>query len=221
MPEAVVNYLTLLGWHPKDDKEFLTFEEIVKEFEINRIQKGGAIFNEEKLSWFNHQYLMRLTDQNFLDLASPFMPEWLSGGSTLNKRLASILKEKISSFGDITNIFSVSGELGFINELPQYPNDMLFWKKDPSVANTKTHLEKSLDILVRLEKEVGEYGFTADAVKVALWSYAETAGKGNVLWPLRVALTGQERSPDPFISAFLLGPEETKERLNNAISKLK
>ena len=221
LPEAVVNYLTLLGWHPKDDKEFLTFEEIVKEFEINRIQKGGAIFNEEKLSWFNHQYLMRLTDQNFLDLASPFMPEWLSGGSTLNKRLASILKEKISSFGDITNIFSVSGELGFINELPQYPNDMLFWKKDPSVANTKTHLEKSLDILVRLEKEVGEYGFTADAVKVALWSYAETAGKGNVLWPLRVALTGQERSPDPFISAFLLGPEETKERLNNAISKLK
>ncbi len=221
LPEAVVNYLTLLGWHPKDDKEFLTFDEIVKDFEISRIQKGGAIFDEEKLSWFNHQYLIRMTDQEFMNVASPFMPEWLSSGSPLSKRLVPILKEKISSFGDISQVFGVSGELGFIKELPKYSDEMLLWKKDPSVSNTKAHLEKSIEILDRLHKDAGETGFTADAIKVALWSYAETAGKGNVLWPLRVALTGQERSPDPFISAFLLGPEETKERVNNAISKLK
>ncbi len=216
LPKAIVNYLALLGWHPTDDKEFFTFDELVKSFSLDRVQKGGAIFDDEKLAWYNRHYILKLTDQEFLESASPFIPEWLSSGSDMNKRLVPILKEKITSFGDIANLLNVSGELGFIKEIPSYPKEMLLWKKDPDFISARTHLTKSLETI----KTISNKSFTADAIKVALWSYAETSGKGNVFWPLRVALTGQEKSPDPFVCGFLLGREETIIRLENAISKL-
>jgi len=214
LPQAVVNYLALLGWHPADDKELFTFEELLQKFDLKRVQKGGAIFDEEKLAWFNRQYILKLSDKEFVDLAAPFMPEWLSGGSDLTKRLIPILKEKIISFGDIAGLFGVTGELGFVKDIPDYSADMLLWKKDPDAKSSAVHLKKALEIMTNLEE------FTAPAIKVALWSYAETVGKGNLLWPLRVALTGQDRSPDPFVSAFILGREESLKRMKNAISKL-
>ena len=209
LPQAIVNYLALLGWHPVDDKELFTFDELVKKFDLSRVQKGGAIFDDEK-------YMLKLDDKEFIDLASPFIPEWLSSSSDLNHRLIPILKEKVTSFGDIAAMLGVSGELGFVKEIKDYPSEMLLWKKEPDPKSSKEHLEKSLEIITGLS----EKGFTADVIKVALWSYAETAGKGNVLWPLRVALTGQERSPDPFVCAFLLGREGSIKRIENAISKL-
>ncbi|MEI6397008.1 MAG: glutamate--tRNA ligase [Candidatus Taylorbacteria bacterium] len=214
LPQALVNYLALLGWHPTDDKELFTFEELVQKFDLHRVQKGGAIFDEEKLAWFNKQYMLKLSDQEFADLASPFMPEWLSSGSDKSKRLVPILKEKITSFGDIGGLLSVTGELGFIKDISDYPAELLLWKKDPNPKTAAAHLKKALEIISE-EKE-----FTTASIKVALWSYAETAGKGDVLWPLRVALTGQEKSPDPFVCAFLLGREETLKRMKNAIAKL-
>ena len=216
LPQAVVNYLALLGWHPTDDREIFSFDELVKNFDLARVQKGGAIFDEEKLCWYNRQYILKLTDKEFLELASPFMPEWLSSSSDISKRLPHVLKEKITCFADISNLLGVSGELGFIKSLPDFKSEMLLWKKDPNAKESKIHLEKSLEIIETIDEKT----FTADVIKVALWSYAETAGKGNVLWPLRVALTGQERSPDPFVSAFLIGREESIKRLKNAITKL-
>lgn len=219
LPQAIVNYLALLGWHPADDRELFTFEELLEVFDLGRVQKGGAIFDEEKLAWFNRQYLVKLSDKEFIDLASPFMPEWLSTSSDLNKRLVSILREKIASFSDITNMLNVSGELGFVKEISNYKADMLLWKKEPDAKATKTHLEKVLQMIMGIG-DTGEKSFTTENIKSAVWAYAETAGKGNVLWPLRVALTGQEKSPDPFVSAFLLGREESIKRIQNAISKL-
>ena len=221
LPQAVANYLALLGWHPADDKEIFSFEELLKVFDLHRVQKGGAVFDEEKLTWLNRQYILRLSHQEFAELASPFMPEWLSKGSDLAKRLVDVLRDKVSSFGEISGLLNVNGELGFVKEIADYKSDMLLWKKDPSAKSSATHLAKALEIIKSLPDSDGaDKNFTADTIKVALWSYAETAGKGNVLWPLRVALTGQEKSPDPFISAFLLGREESIRRIENAISKL-
>lgn len=214
LPQAVVNYLTLLGWHPADDREILSFEEILKEFSLPRVQKGGAIFSEEKLAWFNRQYILKLSDADFNAHASPFLPEWLHVTSPLYVRLLPVLRDKITIFSDITTLFSTHGELAFIRGLPSYDPQLLLWKKNPDMTASKKHLQEALS---RFQKLTGE--ITSESAKQTLWDYAETNGKGDVLWPLRVALTGQERSPDPFIVAGILGTEETLKRIETAIRK--
>lgn len=221
LPEAVVNYLALLGWHPKDNRELFTFDEIVKTFELDRVQKGGAIFDEDKLKWFNHQYITKLSDEEFIERAGAFMPEWLSTGGQLAKNIVSLLREKITTFEDISTLCSPQGELGFVKALPQYDKSALLWKKDPNEQNTLKHLEEVRKIISGLNIDEGTpVQAKAEAVKNALWSYAESAGKGNVLWPLRMSLTGQDKSPDPFISSAILGREESLSRIDIAIKKL-
>ncbi len=216
LPEAVVNYLTLLGWHPSDDREVLTVDEIIKDFTLDRIQKGGAVFDEEKLAWFNRQYILKLSDADFSERAASFVPEWLSTRSPIFQRLLPLLKDKIMKFSEVTDMLSPTGELGFIKELSAYPKEMLLWKKNPDPQIAKSHLEKAKEVLHSLS----EKDFTAEGIKSALWSYAEANGKGDVLWPLRVALTGKDKSPDPFISATILGQEESEKRIRSAIASL-
>jgi glutamyl/glutaminyl-tRNA synthetase len=93
---------------------------------------------------------------------------------------------------------------------------MLLWKKEPDPAQTRIHLTQAKELLSGLSEE----GFVVEAIKNAVWPYAEANGKGNVLWPLRVALTGQEKSPDPFTSAYILGKKEALLRIGVAIAKL-
>ena len=144
------------------------------------------------------------------------MPERLATSSPLFKRLMPLLREKISTFGEITNLFGREGELGFVDHISDYPADLLLWKKDPDQAKAISHLQKAREIL----SMVSDHGFTADAIKTALWPYAEANGRGDVLWPLRVALTGQERSPDPFNAASILGKTESERRIMAAITKI-
>ena len=216
VPQAVINYLALLGWHPSDDREILTLPEIIKDFSLERVQKSGAIFDEEKLLWFNREYIAKLSDEEFSTYAETFIPEWLHTHSEQFKKLIPVFREKISTFGDIQKLFDVNGELAFIHNISSYDSNMLLWKKNPDPSIAKKHLEESSTILTNLTQTE----FTADAVKSALWPYAEANGKGDVLWPLRVALTGQERSPDPFTSASLIGREESLLRIATAIKKL-
>jgi glutamyl-tRNA synthetase len=216
LPEAVVNYLALLGWHPSDDREVLTTDEIVKEFTLDRIQKGGAIFDEEKLAWFNREYMKKLSDTEYTERAASFIPEWMTTHSDLFTRILPILKDKIGKFGDIAAMLSDNGDLGFIKHLPSFPKDLLLWKKNPDAGTARTHLIKVRESLDLLE----EKNFTPEGIKQHIWSYAEAHGKGDVLWPMRVALTGREKSPDPFISASLVGKEETLKRLDQAAALL-
>ena len=216
LPEAVINYLALLGWHPSDDREILTLEDIIKDFSLERVQKSGAIFDEEKLLWFNREYIAKLNDEQFSTQAQTFIPEWLHTHSDQFKKLIPLFREKISTFGDIPKLFDIGGELAFINIISEYDPKTLLWKKNPDPMIAKKHLEETSAILNgKVESE-----FTPDSIKQALWSYAETNGKGDVLWPLRVALTGQERSPDPFTSAALIGKEESLRRITAALKKL-
>jgi nondiscriminating glutamyl-tRNA synthetase len=213
LASAVFNYLTLLGWHPSDDREVLGTEDIIKEFTLERIQKGGAIFDEEKLAWFNRQYILQLSDTEFTEHVAPFIPEWLSTRNQSFKNLLPLLREKVGKFSDVTDFFSKDGELSFIKEAIPYPKELLLWKKKPDMNTSILHLKQSLEIL----STVPESSFTSEAIKALLWPYAEANGKGDVLWPLRVALTGKERSPDPFISAAILGKEESLRRIEFAI----
>ncbi|MCX6715815.1 MAG: glutamate--tRNA ligase [Candidatus Taylorbacteria bacterium] len=215
MPEAVINYLALLGWHPADDAEILSFADIIREFSLKRVQKSGAIFDEEKLKWFNRQYLQKLSDQQFIENAETFLPEWMGTKSGTLKRILPLLRDKISSFGEIQQLFGAGGELAFVSNMHEYPPGMLLWKKNPDKTAAKIHLTECKNILEKIKPE----NFTTEAVKNSVLPYAEIKGRGDVLWPLRVALTGQEKSPDPFVSASILGKDGSLERLDAAIKK--
>ncbi len=214
--EAIINYLALLGWHPSDDKEILTVEEIVAGFSLDRVQKSGAIFDEEKLKWFNRQYIIKLSDTDFAEHAKPFLPEWIVPKSDTFKKLIPVLRDKITTFAEVATMFGVGGELAFVHKLSEYKKESLLWKKNPDAQIALKHLTEVREFLNLLAGE----NFTADTTKQAIWAYVETNGKGDVLWPLRMALTGQERSPDPFVSASLIGKEETLKRIDMALSKL-
>lgn len=217
LPEAFMNYLILLGWHPSQDKEILSLDEILKEFTLERIQRAGAVFDEEKLKWFNRQYVLKLSDSDFIAHAKPFIPEWVLSNAHLLTRLVPLFREKISLFSEISGLFALNGELAFIQELPTYPKESLLWKKNPDPIKTKTHLSKAKELLSNVDQK----SFSAENIKNALWPYAEAEGRGDVLWPLRLSLTGQEKSPDPFISASILGKEEAVKRIQIALDKLK
>lgn len=216
LAEAVVNYLALLGWHPADDKEMFSVDELIKDFSLERVQKSGAVFDEEKLRWYNRQYILKLSDEAFTEHSLTFLPEWISVKSPAWKRILPVIKDKISTFGEITDLFGSAGELRFTNNAGEYAADMLLWKKNPSREAARTHIQATRDMLTKL----GDIEFVADTIKATIWPYAEAKGRGDVLWPIRVALTGQDKSPDPFVSAAILGREECLKRFDTALSKL-
>ncbi len=216
LPEALVNYMALLGWHPDDNKEVLTLQEIKKNFSLERVQKGGAIFDDEKLRWFNRQYISKLTDAVFIESAKPFMPEWLGTSSSQWQKILPLIRDKVNTFGEIAPLFKESGELLFVQKLSDYDPNMLLWKKEPDREVAKKHLVEARALL----EGCAESEFSAELVKAKIWPYAEANGKGSVLWPLRFALTGQEKSPDPFISASILGKSESMSRIAKAIEQL-
>lgn len=217
LPEAMLNFLALIGWNPGTERELFTKEELIAEFDIARIQKGGGAFNEEKLLWMNKEYLQKLSDEAFLAYASEAFPDSIKNLPNFNeatlKRLLPVIKERIHVQKDITDA-ALAGEYDFAFLTPVVEKELLAWKNDADPKDAVPRLEKALTLL-----ENADFS-GAESIKAALWNYAEEVGKGELLWPLRVALTGKERSPDPFISAFIIGKEQTVLRIKNACAKI-
>lgn len=165
LPQAMFNYLALLGWNPGTEQEIFSMAELIKVFDIAKIHKGGAIFDEKKLEWVNKQHI---------NLLSP--------------------EEKIKI---IAQEFDVK-------KIPELDTEKICWK-DTSSEETLEHLIESKKII-----ENGD----------DLMPYAEREGKGNVLWPVRYALSGEEKSPDPFTLIAILGKDESVKRIEKAIESL-
>ncbi len=226
IPEAVINFLALLGWNPGTDQELFSFDELVTAFDITKVQKGGAVFNTEKLDWINRQYITKLPDEVFMAQIKKYIPEWLDmydlsdlqhkNISSQFKKILPLIREKIVSYGDIPKLFSGEGELSFVKEIADYPAGILLWKKNPDPKITTNHLTQVKSLLEAIPADQ----FIADKIKNAIWSYVEANGKGDVLWPLRVSVTGKEKSPDPFMSASIVGKDVTIKRIVDALSKL-
>jgi glutamyl/glutaminyl-tRNA synthetase len=170
LPEALINYLALLGWNPGTEQEIFTMEELIEQFDLKKIQKGGAAFDEKKLDWVNKEHIKRLPPEVQQELK---------------------LKEV--------------GELPYIQTRPQIDVSKLSWKQDAK-EDTRKHLEK-------VKTLVGDDD--------AIMAYAQEVGKGSVLWPLRYALSGEEKSPDPFTLMLALGKEESIERIERALALIK
>ncbi|MEW5907660.1 MAG: glutamate--tRNA ligase [Patescibacteria group bacterium] len=214
LSEALINFLAFLGWNPGTEKEIFSLEELIKEFSLKQVQKSGAIFNIEKLNWINKQYIMK---KNLEELAVEliyFLPEkWREKAENEKKfwrKIAGLERERISTLSEI-------GEsINYFFEEPNYEKEKLLWKNEKSLNNVEVYLKKIIEMLSKLsEKE-----FTSHNIKELIWDYAEKQGRGNVLWPLRVSLTGLEKSPEPFIISEILGQTETIRRIQNAINKL-
>ena len=145
------------------------------------------------------------------------MPTWIDSASSLFVRILPTIQEKIVKLGEVGPLLETGGELAFIRSLPDFPVDLIPWKKNPSREVATKHLVYVKEKLSSIESS----NFTSTNIKNALWDYAEKEGRGDVLWPLRVALTGQEKSPDPFVSAYILGREEALRRIDCALDKLR
>jgi glutamyl-tRNA synthetase len=214
LPEAVFNCIAMIGWNPADpgsDQEIFTTEELIGRFDFARMQKGGAVFNIDKLNWFNREYIKKLSTEAFWSHALPFVPEQYHGNGML-KKLEHIFRDRIDKFSDIASLFA-DGEFDYFFAKPTIDQKMLVWK---NLREDAQGLEKTQDYLkqvLSLLEGVSEEHWNGDVIKNTLTPYAEQEGKGNVLWPLRVALSGKEKSPDPFELAGLLGKKETLSRI--------
>lgn len=216
-PEALLNFLTLIGWNPGTEQEIFRKKELIEAFSIEQIQRAGGAFNEEKLRWMNKEYLNQLNENAFFNYAQPFFVSANEAAASVETitltRLMPTIRERIQVGHDLTEQVR-AGEYDFCFTDPVVTASLLQWKKDPSPQAAKPRLERVRAIL-------DECDFSdIDSIKNALWEYAEKEGKGEVLWPLRVALTGRERSPDPFTVAYIIGRAATIRRLEAAINVL-
>ncbi len=217
LPEAVLNYVALLGWHPADDQEVLTKTELIERFTLEAVQRSGAIFDETKLKWFNREHILRLSPEAFLEYAETFLaPETIAalGGKGLLPHLVPLMRERIQTFGELKEM-DANGEFSFYAEAPSYEPSGLIPKKDEP-STTKAHLERILELVQTLAAD----DWHDKAVKDAVWPYAEEKGRGSVLWPFRYALSGRDRSPDPFAIAGIIGKDETEKRIETALNLL-
>lgn len=206
LPEALVNYLALLGWNPGTEQEIFSMDELIELFDISKIQKSGAVFNIEKLNWINRQYLEKLNDADFILHAKNFIQE------EILIKILPLVREKISFFKEISSL--LDGELSFIKPLPTYDKESLKWKQEKDLSATKENLKLIIDIVSKISD------FSKESVKASVWPLAEAKGKGYVLWPMRYALSGKDKSPDPFIISEILGREETVKRLTFAYESI-
>ncbi len=212
-PEALVNFLALIGWNPGGDREIFTLSELVNLFRIEKVQKGGAIFNKEKLDWVNKEHLKLMGPEEKQKRILEFLKDRkISAENT--ERLTPVIMDRISRFGEIGEMLK-NGEFDYFFAAPEYETEKLLWQKKPDRGAATKHLEKVSEIVSK------EDDFAAENVKKAVWEYAEREGRGEVLWPMRYALSGRDKSPDPFTLAYVLGKKETLSRLKIAVNKLK
>ncbi len=216
LPEALVNYLALVGWNPGTEQEIFNMEELIEAFDIAQVNKAGAIFDLEKLKWINKQYLKREEKrEEYLAVIKKKIQAYRPVSDDILSKAAPLVLERVSTFGEADEILA-SGEFDFLFSKPEYETEKLLWKDEKDLQVTKMHVEE----VIKMMDTIAPSSFDPDSIKDAVWHYATEKGRGNVLWPVRFALSGKEKSPDPFTLAGILGKEETLKRLSLAKEKL-
>ena len=213
LSEAIINYLALVGWNPGTEQEFFTMDELIEAFDVTRINKSPGIFDVNKLTWFNAEYIRRLSPEKYLELATPWFDQALAGRGICYPRLAELMQER-------TEVFSqVPGMVAFLGSLPDYSIDLYTHKK------MKTNPEVSLASLEMIRPVLeGIDDWSEQVIHDTVMAAIAEAGlkNGAVLWPLRIAISGQASTPGGAIEiAWLLGKEETLRRLDDGLNRLR
>ncbi len=211
LPEAVVNFIALLGWSPDNDKEIFSLKELVEIFDYHRINKAPSVFDYQKLRWMNGEYLKAMDPERFYTLAEPYLRKAISKDLDLRK-IAEMVRTRIEIFPDIAEM------VDFFEALPDYDISLYTHKK------MKTNAESSLAVLKDLLPVLeAQQEFTNDGLFAAMKSYIQEKGykNGYVLWPVRIAVSGKQTTPAGATEIMeVLGKEETIARIREGIRKL-
>ncbi len=227
LPEALVNFLALLGWNPGTEKEIFSMNSLIKEFSLEKVQKSGAVFNIKKLDFINGFYIRQKNIESLTQLCIPYLVKaklivetepgkYQTEDSEKEKSLSFIQKvvflhqERMKKLSEIIEFADF-----FFKENIEYEKELLIWKNSTE-EETISSLDKTKDALSELDiwqkKEIEE----------KLMNEAEKTGdRGKVFWPLRAALTGKKSSAGPAEIAEILGKEETVKKISRAIKKMK
>ena len=211
LPQAIVNYVALLGWSPEDNQEIKTLPELVKEFDYRKINKSPAVFDIAKLKWMNGEYIRRMDDREYQDRAMPFIRQAISKDLDLQK-ISDMAKSRIETFEDIPEL------IGFLEKVPDYDCSMYEHKK------MKTTIPLSLEVLkavLPVLEAADDYG--NDALYSLLLGFAKDRGlkNGQVMWPIRTAVSGKQMTPGGATQLMeILGKDESLSRIRAAIEKL-
>jgi glutamyl-tRNA synthetase len=216
LPEALINYIALLGWNPKTEKEFFTLHELIKEFDISKVNKSGAVFDIEKLNYFNQQYIKSKTNEELFSIISNFQFPISNKFSKFNfkklKKIIAVIKERMIKLTD----FEVLSKM-FFEEI-KYEASQLIFKK-----STKSSTLKGLQLTAHsLQLTASQDWESVDKINGVLLEVVNKNDltNGDVFWPIRFALSGVDKSPSPPELLWALGKTDSLERINNAINKL-
>ena len=210
LPEAIINYIALLGWAPKDTQEIFSLDELIKAFDINGISKSPAVFDYDKLSWVNQEHIKAMSDEEFLEHAKPYYDE-AGVDPSCYELLAELLKPRIAKFTEITE------KLSFIKNYGDFELELFEHKKSKStLESSKQMLEQALPILAQVQ-------WDRDSITEAMKTLAEKLEVKNsvVMWPVRIAAAGVAVTPGGCAEVMiLLGRDESLRRINYAYSRL-
>ena len=212
LKEALINYLALVGWSSGDDREFFTMEELIDAFDVKGLNNSPGIFDLDKLTFFNYEYIRKLPFDTYVGMATPWFESVLQGKNIDYRRLSELMQSRTEVFNRIPDMVK------FLAETTPYDCELFVNKKQKSSLETaKPALELCLDVLTAVED------WTEEAIHETLLDSIKKAEKknGTVLWPLRIAISGQMSTPGGAIEiAWLIGKEETLKRIKEGLEKL-
>lgn len=212
LPEAIVNYIALLGWSPKNNTEKMTMQELIDSFNVEGINKSASIFDEVKMRWLNGQYIRELSDEKFDELAFPYFEQYKVKGLYDYKKLGRILKGRVETFGDIPEAVS------FLAEYGEFDTKLFENKKSKSDESTaKICLEAALSVVNDIKE------WNNDSLFETFGGLCEGLGvkKNTMFWAIRVAISGRDVTPGGATElADVLGRKETEKRMKFALSLL-
>lgn len=213
LPEAIINYIALLGWCPKDNQEIFTLQELTERFSVDGISKSPAVFDYDKLEWLNGEYIKKMTVEEFAERAMPYFRKALPDKTLDWVKVASILQQRT------TKLTQIPEKIDFFAELPDYDKELFVNKKSKTtLENAQPMLETAVQALENLTE------WTHDTIHDCLIGLAQKleVKNGTVMWPVRIAAAGKAVTPGGAVEILdILGREESFKRLKSGLEKLK
>jgi glutamyl-tRNA synthetase len=210
--DAVVNFVVLLGWSPGNTQEIFSLEELEKVFDIRGISKSPAVFDINKLSWMNGEYIRKLTPEAFHEIAKPYYKGAIKSPAIQLDKISRILQARTEV------LTSIPGAVEFFDKLPDYDKSLFVHKKSKTTEeNSLESLKAVLPVLEQLP------AWDEQSLHDSMMNLAQEMGVKNsiVLWPLRIAISGKDVTPGGAIEiADILGRDETLDRIRKGIAKL-
>lgn len=211
LPEALVNFVALLGWNPTSDREIFTKEELAPLFELSKVNPSGAVLNKEKLDWLNGHYLKTMAEDRYLTLATPTLAS-ITTDTEVQTRIARLFRDRVNRVQELPELVAP----WLVRPVPS--GELLIWKtQTPSEAHERLAAVRSA--LAEASEDLFTDMPTLEA-RVKAWIAERGWGNGEVLWPLRTALSGAKQSPSPFELLYLLGKDEGLARIDEALACL-